>query len=165
VEAVDLSGGGGDGDCGVAFYVAFASALQSRRIQAGTVVLGDVTVQGNIKQPTSISESLQVAFDNGALRALVPLAKQVPSCPLPEEVVEKLDVVFYGDVDRAILKAVGARRDPGQPGEVHAYACQPTAHDPGAVRREPGPDSSRLGKRAARAPRTSRPRVASRHVR
>lgn len=107
VEAVDLSGGGGDGDCGVAFYVAFASALQDRRIQAGTVVLGDVTVQGNIKQPTSISEALQVALDNGALRALVPLGSKSQVASLPEEVVEKLDVVFFGDVERASSKAMG----------------------------------------------------------
>jgi len=25
---------------------------------------------------------------------------------LPEETVEKLDVIFYGDVDRAVLKAI-----------------------------------------------------------
>jgi ATP-dependent Lon protease len=25
---------------------------------------------------------------------------------LPEEVVEKLDIVFYGDVDRALLKSI-----------------------------------------------------------
>lgn len=107
VEAVDLSGGGADGECGVAFYIAFASALQDRRIQAGTVVLGDVTVQGNIKQPASISEALQVALDNGALRALVPLGSKSQVASLPEEVVEKLDVVFFGDVDRAAAKAMG----------------------------------------------------------
>jgi ATP-dependent Lon protease len=107
VEGVDLSGGGADGECGVACYVAIVSALQDRRVQAGTVVLGDVTVQGNIKQPVSICEALQVALDNGAMRALVPLGSKSQVAALPEDVVEKLDVVFFGDVDRAVAKAMG----------------------------------------------------------
>jgi ATP-dependent Lon protease len=105
VEGVDLSGGGADGDCGVAFYVAMISALQERTVQAGTVVLGDVSVQGNIKSLPSIAEALQIGLDNGALRALVPIANKAQLAGLPEEVAEKLDVVFYGDVDRAVLKA------------------------------------------------------------
>jgi ATP-dependent Lon protease len=107
VEAVDLSGGGPDGECGVAFYVAMVSALNDRRLQPGTVVLGDVSVQGNIKHPPSIREALQVALDNGALRALVPVANKSQVAALPEEVAEKLDLVFYGDADRVVVKAFG----------------------------------------------------------
>lgn len=107
-EAVDLSGGGADGECGVAFYVAMLSAIQSRAIQPGTVILGDLSVQGNIKHLPTIIESLQISLDNGALRALVPLANKSQVAGLPEEVVERLDLVFYGDVDRAMLKAFGA---------------------------------------------------------
>jgi ATP-dependent Lon protease len=106
VEAVDLSGGGTDGDCGIAFYVAMLSAVQNRGVQPGTVILGDVSVQGNIKHVPSISEPLQIALDNGALRALVPIANKSQVAGLPEEVAERLDVVFYGDVDRAVLKAL-----------------------------------------------------------
>ncbi|MCC6528212.1 MAG: protease Lon-related BREX system protein BrxL [Polyangiaceae bacterium] len=108
VEGVDLSGGGADGDCGVAFYVAIVSALQDRAVQPGTVILGDVSVQGNIKMLPSIGEALQIALDNGALRGLVPIGNKSQVAGLPEEVAEKLDIVFYGDVDRAVAKAVGA---------------------------------------------------------
>lgn len=107
VEAVDLSGGGADGECGVGFYVAMISAIQNRNVQPGTVILGDVSIQGNIKLLPSIGESLQISLDNGALRALVPIANKSQVAGLPEEVVEKLDLVFYGDVDRAVLKALG----------------------------------------------------------
>jgi ATP-dependent Lon protease len=82
------------------------SALQGRRMQAGTVVLGDLTVQGNIKGPASIVEVLQVVLENGALRAMVPLTNKAQFGALPEEVVEKMDLVFYGDVDRAVMKGV-----------------------------------------------------------
>jgi ATP-dependent Lon protease len=106
VEAVDLSGGGADADCGIAFFVAIMSALQNRSVQGGTVILGDLTIQGNIRAPVSITEPLQVALDNGALRALVPVANKKQVALLPEEVVEKLDIVFYGDVDRAVVKGL-----------------------------------------------------------
>ena len=106
VEAVDLSGGGADGDCGLGFFVAMVSAIQNRNVQPGTVVLGDVSVQGNIKPVPSINEPLQICLDNGALRALVPIANKSQVAGLPEDMVEKLDIVFYGDVDRAVLKAI-----------------------------------------------------------
>jgi ATP-dependent Lon protease len=105
-EAVDLSGARIECACGVAFYVAIMSAVQNRRVQAGTVVLGDLTIQGNLKAVPSITEPLQVALDNGALRVLVPISNKAQFGALPEQVVEKLDVIFYGDVDRAVLKAI-----------------------------------------------------------
>jgi ATP-dependent Lon protease len=105
-EAVDLSGARIECACGVAFYVAIMSAVQNRRVQAGTVVLGDLTIQGNLKAVPSITEPLQVALDNGAIRVLVPISNKAQFGALPEQVVEKLDVIFYGDVDRAVLKAI-----------------------------------------------------------
>jgi ATP-dependent Lon protease len=36
----------------------------------------------------------------------VPISNKAQFGGLPEEVVEKLDVIFYGDVDRAVLKAI-----------------------------------------------------------
>ena len=105
-EAVDLSGSHIECPCGVAFFVAMISAIQNRRIQAGTVILGDLTIQGNIKGLASIVEPLQLVMEGGALRALVPLSNKAQFAGLPEEVVEKLDIVFYGDVDRALLKSV-----------------------------------------------------------
>lgn len=107
IEAVDLSGGGADGEAGVAIYLAILSALRDVRLQAGTVVLGDLTLQGNVRGPPSITEPLQIALDNGALRALVPLANKAQMAALPEELVDKLDLVFFGDLDRAALKAMG----------------------------------------------------------
>jgi ATP-dependent Lon protease len=105
-EAVDLSGRRVECACGVAFFAAMISAIRSRRVQAGTVVLGDLTIQGNIKGPASITEPLQMVMESGAVRVLVPIANKAQFVGLPEDVVEKLDVVFYGDVDRAVLKTL-----------------------------------------------------------
>lgn len=105
-EAVDLTGSRMECACGVAFYAALMSAIQNRRVQAGTVVIGDLTVQGNLKGVPSIAEPLQVALENGAVRALVPISNKAQFGALPEETVEKLDIIFYGEVDRAVVKAI-----------------------------------------------------------
>ena len=105
-EAVDLSGGRLECPCGVAFFTAMISAIRNRQIQAGTVIMGDLTIQGNIKGPASIMEPLQLALESGAVRALIPISNKTQFASLPEDVVERLDLVFYGDVDRAVLKAV-----------------------------------------------------------
>jgi ATP-dependent Lon protease len=105
-EAVDLSGGRVECPCGVAFFAAMISAIRNRRVQAGTVILGDLTIQGNIKGPASITEPLQLAMESGATRALVPVSNKTQFAGLAEDVIDRLDVVFYGDIDRAVLKAL-----------------------------------------------------------
>ena len=105
-EAVDLSGGRIECPCGVAFFAAMISAIRNRQIQAATVVLGDLTIQGNVKGPASITEPLQLALESGAVRVLVPVSNKAQFAGLPEDVIDRLDVIFYGDVDRAVLKTL-----------------------------------------------------------
>ncbi|MBI3970176.1 MAG: protease Lon-related BREX system protein BrxL [Chloroflexi bacterium] len=105
-EAIDISGGRAECTCGVAFLAAMLSATSQRRVQAGTVVLGDLTIQGNVKALPSITEILQLALDNGAFRVLLPTANRTQFSSLPEDVIEKLDIIFYSDVDRAMAKVV-----------------------------------------------------------
>ena len=105
-EAVDLSGARIECACGVAFYVAMMSAIRNRQVQAGTVIFGDLTIQGNIKSPASITEPLQLALEGGALRVLIPVSNKTQFAGLPEDVIDRLDVVFYGDIDRAVLKTL-----------------------------------------------------------
>jgi ATP-dependent Lon protease len=42
-------------------------------VSPALLVLGDISVQGNIKPLRSLTEPLQVAKDNGAKRALIPI--------------------------------------------------------------------------------------------
>jgi ATP-dependent Lon protease len=47
-----------------------------------------------------------MAVENGALRVLLPTGNKSQVASLSEDVVEKLDLVFYSDVDRAIARVV-----------------------------------------------------------
>ena len=72
------------------------------------LLLGDMSVQGNIKPLRSLAEPLQVAKDNGAKRAH-PHRKQQAELPRCERyIVEHVDPVFYGGPKTAALKVIGA---------------------------------------------------------
>lgn len=71
------------------------------------LVLGDLSVQGNIKGLRSLAEPLQLAMDNGAKRALIPLENKRSFLEVTCDVVEHVDPIFFGDPKTAAFKALG----------------------------------------------------------
>jgi ATP-dependent Lon protease len=96
-----------EAEVGVAFFVAAYSALRKAAVAPALLVLGDMSVQGNIKPLRSLTEPLQVAKDNGAKRALVPIENKRNFLDVPGDVVEFVDPIFYGDPKTAAMKVLG----------------------------------------------------------
>ncbi len=71
------------------------------------MILGDLSIQGNIKSVRSLAEPLQVAMDNGARRALIPLENKRNFLEVAGEIVERVDPIFYSDPVMASMKALG----------------------------------------------------------
>ena len=69
VEAIDLLSNHVPCEAGIALVVAIYSAIKKHSVVAGLMVLGDLSIQGNIKSVRSLAEPLQVGMDNGARRA------------------------------------------------------------------------------------------------
>jgi len=107
VEVIDLLGNRVEAEIGVAFFVAAYSALRKAPVSAGLLVLGDMSVQGNIKPVRSLVEPLQVAMDNGAKRALIPTENKRSFLEVNAEIMEHVDPVFYGDPKTAAMKVLG----------------------------------------------------------
>jgi ATP-dependent Lon protease len=107
VEVIDLLGNKIEAEVGVAFLVAAFSALRKASPQPGLLVLGDMSIQGNIKPVRSLMEPLQVAMDNGAKRALIPIENKRGFFDVSAEVLENVDPIFYGEVKQAVFKALG----------------------------------------------------------
>ena len=107
VEAIDLLSNRVACDAGIALVVAVYSAIKRVPAQAGLVILGDLSIQGNIKAVRSLAEPLQVAMDNGARRALVPLENKRSFLEVSGEIVERVDPVFFSDPMTAAMKALG----------------------------------------------------------
>ena len=108
VEVIDLLGNRVEAEIGVAFFVAAYSALRKAPVSPALLVLGDMSVQGNIKPLRSLTEPLQVAKDNGAKRALIPIENMRNFLDVSADIMEHVDPVFYGDPKTAALKVLGA---------------------------------------------------------
>ena len=106
VEAIDLLSNHVPCDAGVALIVAIYSALKRLPVQAGLVILGDLSIQGNIKPMRSLAEPLQVAMDNGARKALIPLENKRNFLEVSGEIVERVDPIFFSDPMTAAMKAL-----------------------------------------------------------
>ncbi len=107
VQIVDLMQSKGGSQAGVAFFVALYSLLQDKSAQAGLVVLGEMTIQGNILPLRTMVEPLQLIMDNGARRVLIPLSNRRQLLEIPPDVLERVDPIFYSDPLAAALKALG----------------------------------------------------------
>ena len=107
LEVIDLLGNHVDAEIGVAFFVAAYSILRKSTPQPGLLVLGDMSIQGNIKPVRSLTEPLQVAMDNGGRRALVPVENKRQFLEVNPDVLERVDPIFYGDLRQAAFKALG----------------------------------------------------------
>lgn len=106
VEVIDLLANRVEAEVGVAFFVACYSAIRKAPAGPALLVLGDMSVQGNIKPLRSLTEPLQVAKDNGAKRALIPIENKRNFLDVAADIVEHVDPVFYGDPKTAAMKAL-----------------------------------------------------------
>jgi ATP-dependent Lon protease len=109
VEVIDLLNNRVSFDAGVALVVAVYSALMRQPVLPGLLVLGDLSIQGNIKAVRSLAEPLQLGMDNGARRALIPIENKRHFLEVSADVVEHVDPVFYGDPLVAARKAIGLK--------------------------------------------------------
>ena len=144
MEVLDLLGNHVEAEVGVAFFVAAYSALRKAPVSAALLVLGDLSVQGNIKPLRSLAEPLQVAKDNGAKRALIPIENKRNFLDVPGR---------RGRVRRpGVLRRRQDGRDEGAGADVDADGddrVNPAEMPPlPAAAREAGIDSLHLGRKA-----------------
>jgi ATP-dependent Lon protease len=107
VEGIDLLSNHVPCEAGVALIVAVYSAIKKQSVLAGLVILGDLSIQGNIKSLRSLVEPLQVGMDNGARRTLVPLENKRNFLEVSGDIVERVDPIFFSDPMTAAMKALG----------------------------------------------------------
>lgn len=107
VEVIDLLANRVEAEIGVAFFVACYSVLRRAPVSPALLVLGDMSIQGNIKPLRSLTEPLQIAKDNGAKRALIPIENKRSFLDVSADILEFVDPIFYGDPRTAAMKVLG----------------------------------------------------------
>jgi ATP-dependent Lon protease len=109
VEAIDLLANRVPCEAGVGLFVAVYSALQKRSALPALVVLGDMSIQGNLKPVRTLNEPLRLAMENGCHRALVPIENKRNLLDVPADVIDHVDPIFYSDPLTAAIKGLGMK--------------------------------------------------------
>jgi ATP-dependent Lon protease len=109
VEVINLLTNHVSYDAGVGLVVAIYSAIMKQSVLPGLLVLGDLSIQGNIKAVRSLAEPLQMGMDNGARCSLIPLENKRHFLEVSADIVERVDPVFYSEPFTAARKALGLK--------------------------------------------------------
>jgi ATP-dependent Lon protease len=109
LHVVELHNTGPTSAMTLAAFVALCSGVFGKPIQQQMVILGSMSLGGNVVPVENLAESLQVAFDAGAKRLLLPMAsvKDIPT--IPGELFAKFQTGFYADPVDAVFKALGVQ--------------------------------------------------------
>ncbi len=107
LHVVELHNTGPTNAMTLAAFVALCSGLLGKPVQSQLVVLGSMSLGGNIVPVQNLAESLQVAFDAGAKRILLPMASVSDIPSIPGELFAKFQTSFYADPKDAVFKALG----------------------------------------------------------
>lgn len=91
----------------LAGFIALCSAALGKPMQAQMVVMGDMSLGGTITPARNLVETLQVAFDAGAKRILLPMSSVVDIPSVPGELFAKFQTSFYSDPVDGVFKALG----------------------------------------------------------
>jgi len=107
VEAVDLLTNRVLCEMGIGLIVAIYSAIKKMSVLPGLLIMGDLSIQGNIKPVRTLAEPLQIGMENGARRTLIPIENKRHFLEVSADIVERVDPIFYGDPLTAAMKALG----------------------------------------------------------
>lgn len=107
VHSVELQNTGPTKTITLSGFIAFSSGVMQKSLQGQLVVLGDMSLGGSIIPVENLAECLQVAFDCGAKRILLPMASVGDIPTVPGELFAKFQTAFYSDPVDAAFKALG----------------------------------------------------------
>lgn len=107
IHVVELQNTGQPQTLTLASFIGLCSAALGKPIQQQMVILGDMSLGGTVTPVRSLAESMQVAFDAGAKRVLMPMSSVVDIPSVPGELFAKFQTSFYSDPVDAVFKAVG----------------------------------------------------------
>lgn len=103
----DLQGVGASKDISLAAFVALCSSLLKKPLQESMVILGSMTIGGTISKVEELANTLQVCFDSGAKKILLPMSSASDISNVPSDLFSKFNISFYNSPEAAVYKALG----------------------------------------------------------
>jgi len=106
-HVVELHNNGAAGGLTLAVFVALCSAVLAKPVQPQMLILGSMSLGGNITPCDLLAETLQLAFESGARRTLLPMSNVGGIPTVPGDLFVKFQTGFYADPCDAVGKALG----------------------------------------------------------
>jgi ATP-dependent Lon protease len=103
----DINGVGLTSELALAAFVALCSGALDRPCQSQLVVLGSMSIGGTINKVEELANVLQVCFDAGAKKVLMPMSSATDIGTVPPELFAKFQISFYQSPEDAVFKALG----------------------------------------------------------
>lgn len=103
----DIQGIGMTPDLTLAAFIALCSGAIGKPSQSQLVVLGSMSIGGTINKVEELANTLQVCFDSGAKKVLLPMSSATDIATVPPELFAKFQISFYQSPEDAVFKALG----------------------------------------------------------
>ena len=103
----DLQGVGASKDISLATFVALCSCALKKSMLGNLVILGSMSIGGTIGKVKELANTLQVCFDSGAKRILLPMSSAADISSVPSDLFSKFNISFYNTPEEAVYKALG----------------------------------------------------------
>jgi len=107
LQAVNLNQAKEGAETAIAFFISMVSSLLERAVRPQLVVVGEMSVQGLLLRVDALTERMQLALDAGAKTILIPSENKRDLADVPDEVLNKLEPIFYTDPINAAVRAMG----------------------------------------------------------
>ena len=104
----DIGGIGMSSELSLAALVGLCSGAMNRPVQSQLVVLGSLSIGGTINKIEELANVLQVCFDAGAKKILLPMSSAMDIGTVPPELFAKFQTSVYVSPEDAVFKALGA---------------------------------------------------------
>ena len=103
----DCQGVGMDSNLSLTALVAYCSCALNKSVLAQLCVLGSMSIGGTINKVEELASILQVCFDAGAKRILLPMSSAADIATVPSDLFAKFQISFYSSPEDAVVKALG----------------------------------------------------------
>jgi len=103
----DISGIGMSNELSLAAFVGLCSGAMNKPVQSEMAVLGSLSIGGTINKIEELANVLQVCFDAGAKKIILPMSSAVDLPTVPPELFAKFQTSFYTSPEDAVFKALG----------------------------------------------------------
>jgi ATP-dependent Lon protease len=91
---------------GLAVLVSLCSALLQKSIKGGLAVVGSLNLGGSVDPIHNAVNVAELAISKGASTLLVPVSARKQLNDLPDDLITKINILYYTDAREALLKAI-----------------------------------------------------------